>query len=535
MRWLTLLLLGSACATPPDQRSWRDQLQPAGPCWRVDLSDGLDESSTDEIEDLYRCLNQSGNFDAFGPTIDAMAEPDRDTRPVGVNLAQLVNRLGDTDIDVFNLAGLAVTLIQEQPDVLRRSLDLIVELTYGLPADEAVVVSDADVLDRGVLRPALGVLPALAAVMLDEPSALPAQLGEALQSDTLLDALCLLTAMHAPLKQTLLPDLGDALRAAQSPSNDRSALASGDSLRDLTEALLVERLDGQTLGEAIDQDVTTLLQDPRLRASLVDVLETARRDRRLRALPEQAMYLASVDVGGGVLQDGEDSALTRLLRLLAASDAPLDCRVTVLGVEIFGVSVDNLAVEILNALARQDPDTAIGVLDLLGGALGLALTETVLNTVVNSGVCPLLSPQLQSDLDAIERLNDDEVADLLVVLLDGLEALAPDRTAPLVGVVATVNDRGTVPLIEEALRDLGDHPAADGAMQLLEQMLVAENLDAGSCPAGATPLNMDDALGVLADGADQTAGTLQPLLDASLSPEETWVAIDNLGGLLRQD
>lgn len=525
-------LFFSGCATPPPVEDWRDQLHPDGPCWRVDLTDGLDEQATDELHALFDCLNQNKNFAPLDDLVATMDAPARDGSPLGASLARMVNQLPEEDIDVFGLAGLALEVIREQPALIRKTLQASVELVYGQSFSAVLPVSDVSVLDRGVIRPALPVLSEASRVLLDEDPEVIGSLSEAIDSEVFAEGVCLVNNLPRQVEDNLLSDLGAAVEAARSPGNDRWADASGDSLRDVTVALLVTDEGGETLGARVRDPLTLLLQDARLRQDLLDVLQRAADSGQLDRLAPQMRHLAAVDIDGGPLQPGEDAALTRLLRLLAAADAPLVCRIQVFGVELANVSLDNLAVEILEVLALQDDDVATTGLSLLGGALGFALTQSVLDTVVNTGVCPILTPQLADDLDAIDRLNDDAVADLLAVLLDALRALSPDRVEPLVGVFSAVHHHGAVPPIEEALRDLADAPLVNDAVLTIKQMLTTA-APAEGCATDITPLTLEAALVSVADNLDESSAGIQPLIDATLSQPEMWRALGNLGELLQ--
>ena len=126
---LVLLLAGCGADTsPPD---WTEQVSPSGPCWEVNLTDGLDESSTDELHGLFDCLNQGGNLDPFSGLVDALDADSRSGIPLGVELAALVNDLPSVDVDAFALAGFAVDLIEQQPSLIADGLGVLVELMYG--------------------------------------------------------------------------------------------------------------------------------------------------------------------------------------------------------------------------------------------------------------------------------------------------------------------------------------------------------------------------------------------------------------------
>ena len=58
MLWSLLLF---SCQESAEAPRWQDQLAPSGPCWFVQLGDGLSEESTTELHALFDCVNQNGN------------------------------------------------------------------------------------------------------------------------------------------------------------------------------------------------------------------------------------------------------------------------------------------------------------------------------------------------------------------------------------------------------------------------------------------------------------------------------------------
>ncbi|MFT4979793.1 MAG: hypothetical protein ACI8S6_005705 [Myxococcota bacterium] len=224
--------------------------------------------------------------------------------------------------------------------------------------------------------------------------------------------------------------------------------------------------------------------------------------------------------------------------MLHSADQPLSCSVRVLGFSLVDVNIDNLSVEILSILAEQSPDTIADALNLLGGALGWGLTQSVMDAVVDSGVCPLLDDQLIDDLESMNRLSDPEAADLLVVMLELLGAFAPDdRIDPLVGILSTAYARGTVEPIEEALRDLASSALLDDVTDLLPVLLAAEDLPTASCPTGSSPLTFEATWSLL-DEALAEGGALdrlEPLVQVLLNNNATWTVLGNLSTLLSED
>ena len=549
---MLLLLLG--CAGTDQQPSWRDQLQPAGPCWEVSLSDGLDTSSTDELHALFDCFNQNSNLDPLQGPVDAMDTTARSGVPLGVELADLVNALPGLGIDVFGLAGFGITLLQEEPTLATEGLEIAVELIYGQPYAEITVsgpVSATSALDQGVIRPVLPVLAQAAGAILDDGNTLPTMLADALSSQATADAICLAVGLQdspstTALATALLPDLGEAIGQARESKNDLWADASGDSLRDVIAALaLTTRGDGQTLLQSMQDDLLVILQDEALLDRLLSVLDDIEAGGHLDPLPPQLLYLATVDVSGQPITAGQDSALLSMLRMLHAANDTMSCTVDIAGIELLQLDIDNLSVQILRLLAQQSPEDVAGGLELLGGVLDWGITDSVMDTVVDSGVCPMLTAQLVSDLDSINRLSDPEAADLVVVLLELLgafyqEDLAEDRTSSLVNILATVYAREAVPPIEEVMRDLAASAFVDDLTDLLPAMLSVDDLQTTLCPTGAAPLDLHGLLTVMTelitpDDGQTPLEAAEPLLHAILNHENTWLALGNLGFLLTDE
>ena len=542
---IPLLLLG--CGADTSQTDWSDQLEPAGPCWEVNITDGLDESSTAELHALYDCINQSGNFEPFSRVVDAMDADSRSGVPLGVELAILVNDLPEVDVDVFAFAGFALDLIEQQPALIGDALAVVVELMYGEAYADILVsgpASSAAALDNGVIRPALPVLAQTATAVLDEGPGLTDLAADALASPEAADGICTVVALTedpstADLAAELLPNMGAAIQHARSPDNDRWADASGDSLRDLVDVMLLETGgDAETLLESIDEELLLILKDEGLTERLIAALQSAEDDNLLDPLPQELLHLAEVNTEGQPLSAGEDSALLALLRMLYAANDEFSC-----SIDFFGLfEYDNLSVEILGLLAQQDPGTVAWGLDLLGPLLGNDVVEWLLDRFASWEVCPLLSEQLVDDMQAVDRLNDDEAANLVIVLLDLLGAFyqddSTDKTTELVQILATVYSRGAVPPVEEALRDLAGSDIARDLTDLVPILIDPSALATDSCPTGAAPLDLNGVLDILVvaledDGSGRSPlEQLEPVLLPVLSHESTWEILGNLSGLL---
>ncbi len=331
---LGLFLLLVACGFHDEPADWHDQLQPDSPCYRVDLFDGLSESSTDEVHDLFDCVDQ-GNLEPLAAVVDALDEPSRAGEPAGIELARLINHLPRTGLDLASIFDALVVLLADGGSPIVQAAELLVELGYGQafdPLSRDALPTGPDSLDDGLLVPALPLLGALATQAQDRDDRL-AELGaSALRSDRILDTLATFMAassspdpLLAELPETLLVNLGDALERCEDPSNDHDPEASGHSLRDLAQALTRQPTGSETILEQLLDPAARMVGDRALADSLADALAHSSQGGHLDPLPSQLALLATTDVEGGSLQPGEDSVLVALLRLLHTGDRAVSC------------------------------------------------------------------------------------------------------------------------------------------------------------------------------------------------------------------
>lgn len=533
-----LLLLGAGgCSFAETREDWSAGLGPVGPCYEANLLDGLDTTSTAEAHAVFACLNASGALDAYAP-LDAALDADARDGPVGLVLARWIADLPLADLSLAEVVD-AARAVLEDPSALFAVAELAFELVYGAPwpwLGVSVALDDADALAGGLLSPGLEVGATVATATLDEDLAPLAPLAAALRAEETKRLAWTLASIGASADPTLAAldarwagDLADALDRADDGRNDRWAAASGHSVRDLAAALLSAEDDGRTTLNHAAVAAEPLLADTRLRDALARVLADQLDAGRVDALPAQLVYLVSVDANGGDLAGGEDSALVALLRLLHDANAPVDCTVD-LGLVDLDFSLGNLSVELLQLLARQDPETVDGGVGLLGDLLGFPLTDAILDAVADSGVCPVIDDELVGDLHAVDRLSDPETDELLYVLLHVLAATDDQGQVPeLVELLSEVHGRGLVPPMEEVVRDLGDTAIARdlvAALPVLVEPLAHH--DAAYFPAGLPPLDFstiwDTAAALLApDGAGRTSlAPLEGPLRALVSEDATW-------------
>lgn len=556
---LPLLLI--SCGFHDDHSDWHDQLQPDSPCYRVDLFDGLDETSTDELHDLFDCIDQ-GNFTALSDLVDAMDEPARAGDPAGVELARLLNHLPTTGIDLAAIFDAAVILLKDDGSPVLNAAELVVELIYGEPYDQLLLEgpsAESGAMDAGLLIPALPLVDDLASQALDRDDDISGLGAAALRSDLTADAVATFLAVGASdderlaqVPRDLLTDLGDALEATQDASNDHAANASGHSLRDLAQALGTQPEGDATALELLLEPVDDMLADPLVLASLSTALGDSSLGGHLDALPAQFVILASEDVYGGSLGPGEDSALVAMLRILHTADREVSC--STLGIE--WLQTDNMSVWLLELIAEQEPDNVDFLLNIGGWTLSYGeLIEAL------AGQCTIDSTQFAADAPALERLVDPEVGDLLVVLLHLLQGLQPDggtsRIPELVRIASRAHAYGLAEPIEELLKDVAGTPLVALLLDLVPP-LVDPSSDRAWCANGT-----DSCIDELWEGYDEDAfeaprhpidiDALAELLQALLQPDTqgrtplerlraplqlavahgaTWRVLDNAGTLL---
>ncbi len=531
---LTGVLAG--CSFAADEGGWDQQLAPAGPCYDFNLADGIDRGSTDELHSIFACINRQGTLDAltrFDAALDA---------PVRQGVAGLrVLDLGDALVEGADSGSLARALdallaAGENPDELRAAARMGLELAYGVPVAElgtTVSINSSSALAAGVLVPLVDTAGGAATAVLDaELRPLPT-LAAGLRSEEaprLLWSVALLPEAEDDTLRAFATDwpalLADTLGEVQSPENDRNAGPTGNSLRDLLAvALAADAL------VAIGSASAPILESDYERGAIADWIVEEHETGRLGELDDGVLYLAAVDAAGNSLGTGDDSALVALLRLLRDGNQEVDC-------ELEGIifdwewSLGNLSVAILEQLANLDPDTATAGVDILGNALGYPLTDVILDTVAESGVCPAIDAQLVADLQAIDRLSDPSTQALLrslVGFLSATESYIPD----VVNTAAAVHDRQLVEPLEELLRDLDHTELLDLVLATLPAIAEPTGRQASGFPAGIEPVNLDVVFDLVLAATDpENAEALSPLVNAVLAQPSTWTAASNLRNLL---
>jgi len=527
--------------------AWYDQLQPDSPCYRVNLLDGLDESSTAEVHDLFDCLDAQGQFDSFGPAVDALDVDARSGDPAGIEIARSVNGMIAAHFDVFGVAGVVLDFLQAPDRPADKLMDLSLEAIYARPAPQVraqASLTDADALRGGLLAPLSPVVPAVAGAVLDDDLRATDWAGGVLQDPETkrwvrgLDALTTTTRSEvASPVHALLPDLGDAIEAAHSPGNDRWGSASGDSVRDAASAFVLGVKGEPPVLDTITPMADEILGDGGVRREIPGMVLDLQDGRNLTPVPSEVKWLASVDRQGGTLQPGEASALAAMIRLLDATNRPMDCSID-LGITTLDVSLGNLGVSLMRLMADMDPNTVQSGAGLLGTVLGWGLTDSLMTSIADSGVCPALTRQVVGDLHAIDVMSGDRAHDVLVLFVHTLHVLEHadhDEIPAFVDLASALDQSGAVPPVEEALRDLGDEPLMGDLTDLLP-VLVDPSRHGITAGQDRAP-DLHDALGLaewlFARRNGRTGWeTVKPLAQVIVAEDGTWDAVAHAGPLL---
>ncbi len=545
---ITLVLAGLwACIPPSEPRhtDWLAQRQPTDVCYRVNLLDGLSTHGTDELHDLFDCLNSHGHLDTLTGVDVAFDASTVSDVPVGVRLIQAFDAAAAHDIDPLSLVSTAAQAVTDGGEELSTLIDLSVEWTWGRPASEVASpgfdFTRADLLQQGLVAPLDGILPPVAEGL---QGSAPTRrwLSELLAHDDTARLLHTLAAYHAssdprirPHVRPLLPHLGEALVAVGTPQNNRWTGVSGHSLHDLVDLLLTG---DEPVLVPLSEDLHQMLSDARFSALAQQALVELSLEGSLQEVPAQTAWMASVDRSGGYLGPGEVSALHGLLRMLAQANQPASCTVDIWVTEL-DIELGNVAVAILGFLADQDPDFVVSSTGVLSDVLGWSLSQTVLDLVVDSGACPVLTQQLVDDLQVVDTLYRPEAYDLLSATLPLLHAMKngdEDQLGTMADIATELQRAGAIPAVEEAIRDLGPTLLLEDLMALLPPLRDPTGyeliLQAGE------PLVLDDMLAWLSFLASPQGGgrigwdDVSPLARPLASADDTWQLLDRLGLLL---
>ncbi len=527
-----------SCA-PADEARFSDGLHSDSPCYEVNLLDGLDDASPDEFLSLFDCANRFDHLDALVPVRNGLELPASSGDPGAIELVRALNGAWEDPIGAFEAPE------QLSDDELGQGLlDLFLESVGGRPAH---TLSSSDPPD-----PAQGPLALLGPSVTTTSAALRADvdlsdfLGAMIRDPETARWVRSFSSVASSSDPALadraawLPHVGEAIAATRTPGNDRWSYATGDSLRDLVDVVILGPNPALvTVAPALEG----LLTDPIVLGALPGALVRLSEDGHLAPAGAQLAWLTNVDAAGDPLGDGDDSALYRFIRLLDEANAPVDCALDLILFEIGFFHVDNLAVSVLSLLADLDPDTVDGGADVLGSLLGSELTLGILHLLIDGvdGTCDGLTHEIVDDLAAVESLSGPEADDLLatlVVLLDVAQEGESDHLWDIPGVAEPLLNTGALRAGEELLRDTAGGSGWTDVVGLLPVLLAPSEflLSAGDEAA----VDLSDAVDLLRwfVAEDETTGqrgwsTIAPVLAPALAQDGLWSAVGRLGELLQ--
>ncbi len=426
-----------------------EDLQAGSPCVDVNLLDGVDEASTEELDALFRCLNQTGAFDALQPAVDELVMgADRQLEPLGHHVALILNRAPGV-LPIWELLSATRQLLSEENEFLHDALHLVAEWVYGVPWPQVEELSaagqlqDAHLLAEGPLARLVPILRVWCEAILDEDdiAASGEILDHLLSMPELLDTLITLRELLAHNDEHHLFDNFSRYWGEFFISTHDDATGE-NTLVELVDALAspVPELPGQPLAiETMLPDADLILSDVVVRERLVGGIGDLYDDGTLSELPDQLLWLMTVDMHGSTLDPGEASAFEASMVLLDEADAPFNCldliytdsvsvwllqEIVILGLEADTIEELVLAVESLY-------DWLFGVVDLL--CTVPPILETHFEAIIRlaeSGALHSMIPLLYSIADPISVQHNylRELVDLVHLLvsldlIDPLEAL----------------------------------------------------------------------------------------------------------------
>lgn len=539
--WAAPLVVLAASCSPVDRPSWRDQLVADSPCYRVDLLDGLNEDDPAETRDLFDCLDHHGHLESLRPTVEALQPPSSDGASGLVEVARAVNALPDAGVDLSRTVEVGIALLRDPGEPLTGLLDLWLELSTGAPARSvrsgAVDTTDPQVLRSGVLAPLAPVLPVAATDLLSDDMALVTAFGTALRGPTSHAIVYTVAAMarspHPDVQAVVtgLPEhAGELIEATQDGSDGLWSGGGDDSLRDLVTVMVGDERHDAAM-TALAPPLTAILQDDRSRSRLGGVLRRLHAEGSLDSVASDLGWLASVNVDGDPAQRGEVSGVEALVRLLDGANRPMVCTLD-LGITDVSVNLGNLSVSLLGLIAELDPNTVQSGAGILGDLIDGRLSQTLLTTLANTGVCPTLTSTLVEDLQVLDLLFDDNADSLVRAFLGVTKALKTDgHLDDMVDAASVLWQTDAIWALGDVVRDTADERLWDDAVAMVPILL-----DPAAYGLPADSFAFDDAWELLSGAvSDPELGwaVTAPVVQHAATADGTWQAMTALGVLLR--
>lgn len=478
------------------------------------LEDGL--SSGDELINTFHCLNNSHNFDAFLPSIEQLHENDRSQTPHKDNLAEIANQvlLTETSLPISvirNFLELHPTITEDLTAILRMTL-------YGKDTVESPF--DESMINEGLIYPVVSLVPQLSSHLLDNSSQ-KETLEHFLFSSHSQEGLCTFFGLMQnpntqPIMFSLPQTLGQAVEATYNTNNDLWADAGENSANWFLSTLTSPQENTSPFNE-LAPSIENLISDTRIRTPLQEIILEQFKPELFPAI----QHLIDVDRFGDQRSFNSPSALYDIFSIMEQSNAPLECSLSIFSFSISSISIDNLAVDLLSRIANESPETVDTALSLLN-VLNLGITDWMLDQIVASEVCPILTYDFVSRFQALQRLNDPQVAPLLTTGLDIIKVLrhpTQSRLPDLADIMSTIHRTDLTMPIEELINDiLGSALLMDG-VTLIPHL---ENITA-TCPAEIEPISYSTFLNVSAEllGEEHQA-SISSLASFFIEQENSW-------------
>ena len=511
------LLLFGGCASPHEKL----KRSPSGVCWRVNLQDGF--SNGDELIDTFSCLNHSGTFHAFSQSVTLLHEEDRNGTPLKESAAQFLNHSFDQEsIQIFPILE---ELIQHHDDSAKIVSDVALLMLYGtLQLDTA---QSTRINTQGIISSGLSLLPGIAENLLDEPDNLETLINLT-QKEAFSQLFCTLSALEEQsVTQELMHRvpffLGTLLEEIQNHENDQWSQATGNSFSDLSTHLLTGA--EPPLFE-LSTEIHILASDTRIRTPIRELFRDSLHPNMLSSLK----YLISVDAQGDPRTGTEPSALAIIVDVMHQSNQPLNCSFDIFSIPITSISIDNLASELLFRISNQDPQSIESAIDLLS-ILDLGISQWMLDLIVESEVCPILTSTFVDNLNGLQRLGDEPVEPLLAMGIELLKILRhpnESRIPEFANLLAALHSTQTVDPLEELLHDIVDHEILRHFLEITPTLSTLE----GSC---AQPIEFHAFMQLLADMTQENSMRAMIPLLAHLVEQEQFTSLLNRSAPIFQE
>ena len=411
-----------------------------------------------------------------------------------------------------------------------------IDETFDLGSDEA--------LNQGPAVAMIELMAETSTVILDEGQSVPDELVELTESSFGQDGICTLAGLvHTEdtelreVAEQMVPAAADAWIRSNNTDNNLWAGTTGNSIRDLIEATHITR--DTSFFDVVRTPMTSILADFRVQEATKQVLFDAAQAGDLEHLPTQVLYLANVDTTGVPLASSSSTGVSALqagARLISNSNTELTC-------EVFGFEIefDNMATAILQELAERDSDDVTEGLELLSSVLGSRITQTIIEEIADSGICPAVDRQLLADLEVINRLQDPAVGNLVVVVHGMLDAVYDqgnyNRLPEVVDLISAVHEENLAKPIDEVLRDVASTSLSKDIGTWIATLNDPSMLQVDACPDGSTPYDFDQVWNMAQDLAagDHSTTALRPVAIHLLESDKFWTFIDRASALAVQD